>query len=276
MSLKGVATRTIALLDAGTYVAPSGRSVSIRDEQRAAIAGTALFRPDQLAKLLTDDPAAPGAEVRGATVSDESTQAAARRLVEEGASDLVLLNFASARNAGGGFINGAKAQEEDLCRCSGLYPTLMTQDGYYRANREQDSLLDTDHMIYSPGVAWFATDSRGPLLERPFLASVITAPAPNAGQFLAHGQGSEADIDACLLRRAGMVLALARHRGHRNVLLGAWGCGVFRNRPAAVADAFARWLAAPGFADAFDAVHFAVYGRGHSIEAFRDRFGRRP
>ena len=36
-----------------------------------------------------------------------------------------------------------------------------------------------------------------------------------------------------------MVLAVARDQGHRALVLGAWGCGVFRNDPAQVAAAFA-------------------------------------
>lgn len=60
-------------------------------------------------------------------VIDATTQVAAHQFAHEG--PLVVLNFASARNPGGGFLGGAKAQEEDLCRCSGLYRTLLQHCG---------------------------------------------------------------------------------------------------------------------------------------------------
>ncbi|MEM8808409.1 MAG: TIGR02452 family protein, partial [Cyanobacteria bacterium P01_G01_bin.38] len=48
------------------------------------------------------------------------------------------------------------------------------------------------------------------------------------------------EIETALRRRAGIVLAIARDQGHRSLLLGAWGCGVFRNSPSQVADTFGR------------------------------------
>ena len=56
-----------------------------------------------------------------------------------------------------------------------------------------------------------------------------------------------------------MVLAIARENKHRNLLLGAWGCGVFKNDPNMVADAFGAWLESPTFQGCFDRVVFAVY-----------------
>ncbi|MEO0601399.1 MAG: TIGR02452 family protein, partial [Myxococcota bacterium] len=92
------------------------------------------------------------------------------RVQDEGRHDLVLLNFASARNPGGGFINGARAQEEDIARASGLYPCLLQAPVYYDANRETRSLLYTDHLTYSPRVP-FVRERNRRLLETPFLAS---------------------------------------------------------------------------------------------------------
>ncbi|MCB9742337.1 MAG: TIGR02452 family protein [Alphaproteobacteria bacterium] len=285
MSLESVAQQTLDICEAGVYVAPSGATVDISAEQRAAEAGSRLYRPRPLSQLL--DGVSPGeGPPPTIEVTDEKTQEAGRRIcLDEGVEDPVLLNFASARNVGGGFLGGAKAQEEDVCRCSGLYPTLLPHWEYYDANRRQRSALYTHHLIYSPKVPFFRVDApRRPthqvgdpgLLERPFFASVITAPAPNAGVVLQQRQGTEADIDEALRRRAGYVLAVAQDQGHRTLILGAWGCGVFGNDPALVADAFGRWLEAPRFAGAFDRVVFAVLTANRrdvgNLEAFELRF----
>ena len=274
MSLKGVAQRTLQILERGHYTSPGGVTRSIGQTQAAAEANTRLYEPAEVAELL----AQPGEPAGGAPVIEVRavrTQVAARALVQdEGVEELVLLNFASARNPGGGFINGAKAQEEDLARCSGLYPCQLTCPAYYERNRAESSLLYTDHLIYSPRVPFFRERSRS-LLERPFLASVITAPAPNAGQYLRREPEGLAHVEEALRRRAGYVLAIARDQGHRALLLGAWGCGVFGNQPAMVADAFGAWLESEAFAGAFDQVVFAIYEtrrRARTLESFQARF----
>ncbi len=271
---EGKAKETLALLDAGVFEGPDGRFIELRSAQAAALAGTRLYTPDQAGSLLAARPVTAGAGPR-IEVTAETTQTAARRLVQdEGSSDLLLLNFASARNPGGGFLNGAKAQEEDLCRCSGLFPTLLTQRAYYVANRACASALYTDHLIHSPRVPWFRVDGR----ERPsclFLASVVTAPAPNAGVVRDREPDRASEIRPTLRRRAGYVLSVAADRGHRTLLLGAWGCGVFRNDPGEVADAFGSWLVAPQFRSAFDRVVFAIYDSSKSkstYSAFAARF----
>ena len=278
MNLKDIAQAHLAVLAQGHYTNARGERVDFGAAQTLAQDGTRLYTPAQLNALQQGlQPAEAGARVPGSlpvTVSGDSTQVAALRMVAAGADSLVVLNFASARHAGGGFITGARAQEEDLCRCSGLYPCLITQPEYCEVNRSQDSMLYTDHMLHSPRVPWLRTEGTGPLLDQVFLASVITAPAPNAGQYLAHEQGGWDEVQACLLRRCGQVLALAKAEGHRQLLLGAWGCGVFRNQPAMVADAFARWLAVPTYALAFERVEFAVLDRSReqaNLQAFAQR-----
>ncbi len=278
MSLVDTAKQTVEIIDRGEYQSPSGATVRLRESIDATIRGTRLYRPDDLPRLsLADDATAPSRPMH-IEVTDETTGAAARRLVEvERREGVVALNFASARNPGGGFLRGAKAQEEDLARCSALYASLVTQRELYDTNRALDSMLYTDHIIYSPAVPFFR-DERLDLLERPFAVGVITSPAPNAGEALKRDPDAASSIHATLEARAGHVLAVARAHGHRVLLLGAWGCGVFRNEPREVADVYARWLDHPRFAGAFDHVTFAVYDASESREnlrAFEARFARR-
>jgi uncharacterized protein (TIGR02452 family) len=273
MSLAGVAKETLAIVERGEYTAPSGHAVPIGDLVTAAAAGTLLYRPGDFDGLPVAAPE--GAGPARFEVTPETSAEAARRLVErEGVARVVLLNFASAKNPGGGFLGGAKAQEEDLARCSALYRCLTTQRAYYDANRATPSMLYTHHIIYAPDVPFFR-DERLDLLERPFVASVITAPAPNAGEALRREQ-ARADVRRTLIDRAGHVLAVAAAHRHRCLVLGAWGCGVFRNDPDEVADAFGSWLEGPRFAGAFARVVFAIRENPkapRNLAAFRERFG---
>jgi uncharacterized protein (TIGR02452 family) len=274
MSLTGVAKETLAILERGAYRAPSGTEVGLREAVERAVRGTVLYRPAELDQRLEQwQPAAGGAPL--VEVTSESTAEASRRLVQAEGQRVAALNFASAKNPGGGFLRGAKSQEEDLARCSALYPCLLTQREYYEQNRKHPSLLYTDHIIYSPDVPFFR-DERLELLETPFEVSILTSPAPNAGEELRRDPQAGPRIRAALEIRAAKVLLVAALRGHRCLVLGAWGCGVFRNDPAAVAEVFARALEHPRFAGAFERVVFAVFDRsrsGPNWRAFQERFG---
>ncbi|WP_404656163.1 TIGR02452 family protein [Kitasatospora sp. GAS204A] len=68
--------------------------------------------------------------------------------------------------------------------------------------------------------------------------------------------------------------AVAALYGVRELVLGAWGCGVFRNDPDVVAEAFEQALSCHGAA--FGKVVFAIWDRSpESVNraAFRARFG---
>ena len=255
--LKQKAEEVLAIVEKGGFTNAAGEWVELRSLVDYAVAGTRLYRPDELERLMASMAGVEAGRDPLIEVTAETTQVAASRLVKEGCDDLVLLNFASARSPGGGFLNGAKAQEEDLARCSALYHCLRPQSEYYEKNRSQESMLYTDHIIYSPRVPWFRARSRDEPGEV-FIASVITAPAPNATQGLLRGLARE-EIEAALVRRAALVLAIARDQGHRQLLLGAWGCGVFGNDPHVVARAFKQWIESPVFAGVFDRIVFAVY-----------------
>lgn len=268
MSLAGVAKETLQIVENGGYDGPRGW-ISLEPSLGEALSGTRLYAGvESLSVRPRSDVTRPAGGPDTWDLWGGSTVWAARRLAAEGR--VALLNFASAKNPGGGFIRGARAQEEDLARCSALYDCVRRATEYYEANRRERSMLYTDHVIYSPQVPFFR-DEQLALLTDPFNASVVTAPAPNAGQHLARDPDGRAAISEALQRRTDLVLRVFAENGERALVLGAWGCGVFRNDPAEVARTFVRCLEHPDLAGAFDRVVFAVLDRSrskHVITAF--------
>lgn len=255
--LRGMAQETERIVAAGGYRAPGGRLVEIAAAVERARAGTRMYGPEPVA---VQRPApAPGATVF--EVTGEGSLTAGRLLAEAGDGPLAVLNFASARNPGGGYLNGAQAQEEALCRGSALYTCVREAPEFYAAHRAEPSPFYSDRVILSPGVPVFR-DDRGVLLEAPYEAGFLTAAAPNAGVIARQRPDEVARVPAALTTRAERVLEVAAAGGHRQLVLGAWGCGVFRNEPAQVAGAFAAALLDGGrFAGWFDRVVFAVLDR---------------
>jgi len=268
-----IAAETVRILASGSYVGPAGQTVSFLPELNDSINETRLFAPGQLAKVAAVEPAKRvTARIR---VTNCSALSAARQLhAVYGAERVALLNFASARNPGGGFLNGSQAQEESLARASGLYASISRMTDYYAANRCTKSALYTDHMIYSPLVPVFRDDDDR-LLDDPWSVSMITAPTVNAGAVRSGEPENVSRIPEVMNHRIHCVLALAAHHGHEALVLGAWGCGVFANDPCEVAELFAGHLLGRGrYAHAFAEVVFAILDRrGDIIRPFAEVFG---
>jgi uncharacterized protein (TIGR02452 family) len=103
----------------------------------------------------------------------------------------------------------------------------------------------------------------------------VTSAAPNAGALNAHQTELREQIPKVLMLRASYVLSVAEHFGHDRIVLGAWGCGVFRNDPVLVARTFKALLAGT-FANAFREVVFAVFDASKErkiFQAFASEFG---
>ncbi|MDQ3579642.1 MAG: TIGR02452 family protein, partial [Actinomycetota bacterium] len=206
-------------------------------------------------------------------VTNESSLTAARRLADIG--PVAVLTFASARNPGGGYLNGAQAQEEALCRDSALYTTLLRVPEFYAHHRRERSAFYSDRVIHSPTVP-VIRDARGTLLEIPCTTGFLTSAAPNAGVIRQRNPDRAHEIPAALAARAERVLEVAAACGYRRLVLGAWGCGVFRNDPTEVAGAFHRLLTDAGrFARHFEHVVFGIMHRPAEsaiLAAFTERF----
>ncbi|MFG2057607.1 TIGR02452 family protein [Micromonospora sp. NPDC048930] len=261
--LRAIARDTLDILDAGTYVNARGETVHLADPVRAAVAGTRLHLPDEP----LDTPPVGGRPPR-IEVTGESTLLAARRLAAGG--KVAALVFASAKNPGGGFRTGAQAQEESIARASALFPCLASVPEFYDFHRQQRDLCYSDRVIHSPRVPVFR-DDQGRLLDATHPVSFLTAAAPNLGAVRSNQPDDVDRVPPALRARARRVLAVAAAYGHRRLVLGAWGCGVFRNDPATVAEAFD--LALADAAGWFDQVTFAVLDRadGPTYAAFAAR-----
>jgi uncharacterized protein (TIGR02452 family) len=264
---------TVVICKAGRYINRQSTEVEIGAAVEEAIAGTELHTPKNVIGKSNDIGSVPTKW----EVTDETTIGALRRLAAVDGGHLACLNFASAKNPGGGFLGGAEAQEESLARSSALYPCLLAAPAYYERNRACRTALYLDLAIWSPAVPFFR-DDEGQLLDQPYEASVITAPAPNTGAIATNEPARLDEIEPTLHRRAEFVLGLASAQGVRRLVLGAWGCGVFRNDPQSVAQVFHHLLASGGaYAGAFDQITFAIYDRSsdrHVLHAFEGVFAR--
>lgn len=146
-------------------------------------------------------------------------------VLENAGKKIIALNFASAHKPGGGYISGATAQEESLCRCSGLYYTIKDVSGYYEQNGRHKTSDYTDGMIYSENVPVVRDDS-GALLKTPVLCDFITCPAVNKGA----ARLPDSEVNAKMKQRIEKIITLSASKSPDVVILGAFGCGVFRNR----------------------------------------------
>lgn len=223
------------------------------------------------------------------TVTKNKTfQAAIERHFRHPRERIAVLNFASAVNPGGGVKSGSRAQEESLCRCSTLYPTLNQSyfwKKYYDVNREANDPLHTDACIWSPGVVICKSDSGIPQRMDPegwVTVDVITCAAPNLREKTGNIHNPEMAQPVHLsweeqytlhLQRARHILHIAAANRVSTLILGAFGCGAFANDPGAVAAAYKEALEEYG--QYFRYVEFAVYCREHEQEnyiAFRNAF----
>ena len=139
-----------------------------------------------------------------------------------------VLNFASFRNPGGKFLEGSSAQEEALCHASNLYEVLSQFPDYYKNNRRDlNNGMYYDRAIYSPDIIF---NYRGKFIS----CDVITCAAPN----MRNGKTDRVTNRRTLVQRIHFINQIAEDNNVDTLILGAYGCGVFRQNPYEVAEVF--------------------------------------
>lgn len=270
---------TTRFIKEGGYVTPSGRRIRF-DFTKMEEAGRCFQQ---------ELPAVAAPEVEGGTrvmVEGNDCLVAAGRLVSEG-YDPVLLNFASAGHPGGGVETGARAQEETICRRSTLTRSIYSFDSQY-ASRYGYPLRSGNHYpivsgfsaVYSPGVTVFREGIDCLLMEEPYDVAVVTCAALNLrGRYdiklTDDGHMPQAAIDITR-NKIRTVFRIGLTYGHDALVLGAFGCGAFRNPPDEIARLFHEVMDEPEFRNKYRLITFSIINdhnaHNANLEAFQAEF----
>ncbi|KAJ7593825.1 hypothetical protein C8J56DRAFT_1043609 [Mycena floridula] len=263
-----IAESTLKQIDLGTY-SVNGTSVDLKPSL-AYLKDNTMYYPEESHELngwsMPRESIAARESPTKITIAEISTLQGVRQLgaaKSSSSSRIAVLNFASAKHEGGGFLTGAQAQEESLARSSTLYPSLMTstaQQFYTGHKRDPKAGFYSHSMIYSPRVTIFRDDEGQ--YEEPIEVDIVVSAAVNAG-VARRKPDSEAAIEAAMKERMARILFLCEIRGARDLVLGSFGTGVFKNSVPTVARLWKELLVGEGarFKDSFDNVFFAVLGK---------------
>lgn len=257
------------------------QNTQLANSVQAAKAATKLYEPDDYPEMHVAEATSCSVEV----TKSKTFEAALRLHGEHPDWRIAALNFASATNPGGGVKTGSSAQEESLCRCSTLYPSLSQEwlwREFYLKNRNAHNNLHTDACIYSPGVIICKTDTACPerMPENQWASvDVISCAAPNLRQHPSNRHNPEygclseistEELYLIHLRRAKHILHIGAANGVDALILGAFGCGAFSNDPNIVARAYRDAIS--DYRQYFRHIEFAVYCRVGETANYYDAF----
>lgn len=186
----------------------------------------------------------------------------------------LVMNFASPTRAGGGFLSGARAQEEALCRASTLYSSISGKKAseMYDYNNKIKSPIDSDYMLLSKDVCVFR-DNHGLLIEKPYNLGVFTIPAPNKNGRARYIKQEELDI--VMKDRIRKFFITAIDNNYKTLVLGAWGCGVFGHEAQKIAQYFYDIFFEEDYENYFENVVFAILYGKNKIQDFLNVFGEK-
>lgn len=195
-----------------------------------------------------------------------------------GAGKCAILNFGSNNNPGGRYLDGSMAQEEALCAESILFNVLISfEESYYKENRKHKNKgLYENRGLYIPNVVFDVRRCRSKWTDFPedyVYCDVITVAAPNRSLLLRYNMATEEENLSALRERCKFVLDIAENNEIKTLILGAFGCGVFKQDPKVVAQIFYDLINEGKYR--FKNVIFAI-PKGintENFDAFAEKFG---
>jgi len=215
------------------------------------------------------------------TMSMATTADAILHFAGHNARTVCALNFANGMNVGGGYLNGAIAQEEDLCRrMPALYQTLRIakEEGQYpygpSTSRDLQYPARYSDVLFTPPIhlARKGDDDRFEFMPEDCqcCSSLVSAAAPN----LKHGEMRNKEL---LRKTMASIFNSPKLKmpGIAFYIVGAWGCGAFANSPDDMAELFAEAIVQKKLGKGYEEVHFAIptFGKGQgdcNYKAFKE------
>jgi len=287
-----IADETLAAIERGE-IQLQGSTYRFRDVISHSINNTIYFSPESiLADWSTSPSDSPVTMPAKLELCEGSTLQRAGVLLQElttgtagdgaGQARVGVLSFASATKPGGGFLSGAQAQEESLARASTLYASLITETAsrfHDLHKKDRRGGFYSHAMIFSPSVVVLRDDAGA--WVPPHQIDVVTSAAVNAGVVRERAGGDSdpdtaARIEGVMRERMARILFLFEQQGLRNIVLGSFGTGVFRNDISMIADIWFDLLAEEGarFMYSFDRVVFGIIDK-RTVERFKAVFESR-
>ena len=142
---------------------------------------------------------------------------------------IAVLNFASAKNAGGGYKNGSMSQEEAIAYCSNLEQVLSQNKNvyneFYMYHRKNQLDFYSSRMIYTENLSVFKNE-QFELLDTPVYVDVITSCAVNVRNLKQqHKMKQVKEAPQIMEDRIEKVIQLAISQKVDTIILGAFGAG---------------------------------------------------
>lgn len=206
------------------------------------------------------------------SVESNTSFNAAKKYLQYGKT--AVLNFANPHNPGGGVHNGAMAQEECLCRSSNLYPCISNKNvfnDYYLYHKDMNHYFFSDRLIYTKDITVFKDDRDVPQImpkSEWFNVDVITCAAPYIAK---RKYTNKTALKELFKGRIKNIFEAAIDNDVEVIILGAFGCGAFKNPPEVVAKAFHETIEENNYSSCFKKIVFAI-PKGNNFYHFDDEF----
>jgi len=272
--MKKVWEKTKLDCDAGHYIL-GGKTVQLEPHLSNSAKGTfkrTISVWQWLIELIFGEYNRPAYESKGhhtqITVVDRDAIEEAVSLKKKGYSP-ALLNPANAYTPGGGYKNGARAMEEDICRRSGL---ALAIDSVHKRVRNFYPLR-SESLLYNPSVPIFryGRDRAYSYMSAPVPIAVITSAALHLWSDNFNKKAFEKETE----KRIHAQLAVAAEQGNDAVVLTAFGCGAFRNPPETVAKIY-KSVIENQFKGVFKKITFAVINDHNTGQAHNPKGNFKP